>query len=309
MNRALLFASLVLSGPSVAQDLPAPVAAAHDPDCPPEHAKMGHCTPKVASTAPAAPGAVETNLPLGTAPAPAPPKDWYADRLFPGGAMQRSRDAMMKENGGQTFGFVAIDIFEAQPRRGRDAFRWDAEAWYGGDVHRLTLKIEGEGHFGDGIEHAEIQALYSRAIDPYFNLQAGVRQDVGRGPHRTYATIGVEGLAPYWFDVAGTLFVSDKGDVLARLEGHYDQRITQRLILQPRAEITLAAQDMPANGIGAGLSEIELGLRLRYEIVREFAPYIGLSWSAKVGSSAHYARAIRSDTSGLGVVVGIRMWL
>lgn len=249
-----------------------------------------------------------TALPAGNAPAPTPPTDHYAARLFPAAEIDRSHRQMMNENGAQTLGFVVFNLAEYQPRRGRDAFRWDGEAWYGGDINRLTLKTEGEGRFGESVEAAEVQALYSRAIGPYFNAQAGVRQDLGRGPRRTYATVGLEGLAPYWFEVEGALFLSDKGDLLGRLEGYYDQRITQRLVLQPRVELNLAAQDMPANGIGAGLSTAELGLRLRYEIKRQFAPYVGMSWERKVGATARFARAAGEDVRSSGIVMGVRFW-
>ncbi|MGJ3626365.1 copper resistance protein B [Sphingomonas sp. MMS24-JH45] len=173
-----------------------------------------------------------------------------------------------------------LNIAEVQIRDGRDGYRWDGEYWVGGDIHRLAIKTEGEGTFG-GEAGGEVQALYSRAIGPYFNLQAGVRQDLAPGADRTYASVGVEGLAPYWFDVEATAFLSDKGDLLARLEGYYDQRITQRLILQPRVEMNLSAQDVPASGLGTGVTDAEIGLRLRYEIAREFGPYVGVSWERR----------------------------
>jgi copper resistance protein B len=249
-----------------------------------------------------------TDLPAGHAPAPAPPTDRYATRIFPAAEIERSHRQMMNESGAQTFGFVMFNLAEYQPRRGRDGFRWDGEGWYGGDIDRLTIKTEGEGGFGEGVDGAEVQALYSRAIDPYFNAQVGVRQDLGRGARRTYATVGFEGLAPYWFEVEGALFLSDKGDVLGRLEGYYDQRISQRLILQPRVEFNLSAQDVPASRIGAGLSTAEVGLRLRYEIKRQFAPYVGVSWERKVGQTGRYARADGDDVESKGVVAGIRFW-
>ncbi|WP_197423640.1 copper resistance protein B, partial [Novosphingobium sp. CCH12-A3] len=117
-------------------------------------------------------------------------------------------------SGGNNFGQVLLNLFEYQAHSGRDGYRWDGEGFYGGDINRLWLKSEGEGEFGRGIDSAEVQVLYSRAIDPYFNLQGGIRQDFGRGPDRTYATIGVEGLAPGMFEVEGALFLSTKGDVL-----------------------------------------------------------------------------------------------
>ena len=285
-----------------------------DPDCTPEHAKMGHCTPKAADAMSGmenmagASSTTGTDLPPGDAVAPAPPVDWYADRIYPKGEMEHSRHEMMKENGAQTIAFISFNLAEYQARKGRDGFRWDGEAWYGGDINRLTVKSEGEGVFGEGIESAEVQALYSRAIGPYFNAQAGIRQDLGPGPDRTYATIGFEGLAPYWFEVEGALFLSNKGDLLARLEGYYDQRITQKLILQPMAEMNFALQDVPETGVGSGLSDVELGLRLRYEVVKEFAPYVGVEWARKVGDTARFARAAGEDPSGVSFVMGVRAW-
>lgn len=248
-----------------------------------------------------------TALPAGNAPAPSPPMDHYADRFFPASEMERARAAMMRESD-QTLYRVMFNLAEYQAHSGRDGYRWDGEAFVGGDINRLWLKSEGEGSFRDGVESAEIQALYSRAIDPYFNLQAGVRHDFKPGPSRTYATIGFEGLAPYRVDVEGALFLSDKGDLLGRLEGYYDQRITQRLVLQPRIELNLSAQDMPANRLGSGLTDAELGLRLRYEISRQFAPYIGVSYEAKTGRTADFARADGKDPTSTSFVVGLRFW-
>ncbi len=298
------------TGPGAMPGMQMPEASktevATDPDCPAEHAKMGHCTPKTAAQPEQI--AIGTNLEPGNAPAPAPPSDWAADRFYSPAEMARSRDDMMKENGAQTVAFLSFNLAEYQARAGADGFRWDGEGWYGGDINRLTVKTEGEGVFGTGIETAEVQLLYSRAIDPYFNLQAGVRQDWGKGPRRTYATVGFEGLAPYWFEVEGALFVSNKGDVLGRVSGYYDQRITQRLVLQPRAEFNFAAQTIRESDVGSGLSDVELGLRLRYEVVKEFAPYIGVEWARKAGNTARFARAKGEDPNVTNFVAGIRFW-
>lgn len=203
---------------------------------------------------------------------------------------------------------VRLNLAEYQAVKGQDGYRWEGEAWYGGDIHRFVLKSQGEGIFNGQTENAEVQALYSRAIGPYFDLQAGVRYDFKPDPSRTYATIGVEGLAPYFVDTQAAVFLSNKGDVLARIEAAYDQLITQHLILQPRVELNLAAQDVPENDIGAGLTNIELGLRLRYEIKREFAPYIGVSYTRKTGSTADFARAAGEPVGSTSFVVGIRAW-
>jgi copper resistance protein B len=256
------------------------------------------------------PGMAQTGtaLPAGDAPAPPPPMDHYADRFFPASEMSRSRAAMMRAQGGQTLYQVMFNLAEVQARAGRDGYRWDGEAWVGGDINRLWLKSEGEGAFREGVESAEVQALYSRAIGPYFNLQAGVRHDFRPSPTRTYATVGFEGLAPYMFEVEGALFLSNKGEVLGRLEGYYDQRLTQRVTLQPRVEFNLSAQDVPEIRIGSGLTDAELGLRLRYEISRQFAPYIGVSYEAKTGRTADFARADGKDPTTTNFVAGVRFW-
>lgn len=247
-----------------------------------------------------------TALPAGDAPAPKPPMDHYADRDFPAPEMNRARMAMMREQGGRTLYQVMFNLAEYQVRDGRDGYRWDGQAFVGGDINRFWVKSEGEGVFREGIDSAEIQGLYSRAIGPYFNLQGGVRQDFGPGPNRTYATVGFEGLAPYMFEVGGAAFLSNKGELFGRLEGYYDQRITQRLVLQPRVELNLSAQDVPQIRLGSGLTDAELGLRLRYEITRRFAPYIGISYEARTGRTADYARADGKDPTTTSFVAGVR---
>jgi len=239
---------------------------------------------------------------------PAPPSDHAADRLFSPAAMAAARGQLRLEHGGVSSSMVAVNIAEWSPRSGKDSYRWDGEAWFGGDIHRLVLKSEGEGVSGDGLDQAELQALYSRAVGPFFNLQAGVRHDFEPHPGRTYATVGFEGLAPYWFKVSGAAFLSNKGDLSGRLEGSYDQRVTQRLILQPRAEFNLAASDDVATGVGSGLSNAELGLRLRYEIRRVFAPYIGVTYDRQFGKTADYARAAGEGVEDTRLVLGIRAW-
>jgi copper resistance protein B len=249
-----------------------------------------------------------TDLEPGNLPPPPVATDRPADRYFDSRAMAAAQAKLLGEHGGMTFHKVLFNIAEHQAREGRDGYRWDASAWFGGDIDRLALKSEGEGSFGEAIDHGEVQALWSHAVDPYWNVQGGIRQEVGRGPDRTYASIGIEGLAPYWFDLGASAFVSTRGDLLARVEGDIDQRITQRLILQPRVEANFAAQDIPENGIGAGLSTLELGLRLRYEVAREFAPYVGVSWDRRFGETARIARAAGERASSTSFVSGIRFW-
>ena len=159
----------------------------------------------------------------------------------------------------------------------------------------------------DGVEAAEVQALYSRAVARYTDVQVGVRQDFEpRG--RTYATVGVESLFPYWFEAEGALFLSDTGDLLARIEGTYDLRLAQRLVLQPQAELGLSAQDIRETDTGSGFTHLEFGLRLRYEIRREFAPYIGVAYERSLGRTADFARAAGEDVESTSFVVGLRAW-
>lgn len=245
-----------------------------------------------------------------TPPAPPPPvpRDHYADRTFGSAAMAAARATMMRDSGGQRFAQVTFNLAEYRARGGRDGYRWDGEGWFGGDIDRAVVRTEGSGDIRGGVEAAEVQALYSRAIGPYVDLQAGLRQDLGPRPRRTYATLGVEGLLPYMLDAQASLFLSTRGELTGRVEGWYDQRITQRLVLQPRVELNLSAQDVPAARTGAGLSDAELGLRLRYEIAREFAPYVGVSYDAALGHTARYARADGREVRGGSVVAGVRFW-
>lgn len=252
------------------------------------------------------PHAGGTALPAGNAPPPPVPADWYADRSFDPAEMAQVRAAQRRAHGGGTYSQVIVDIAEYRAIGEGGGYAWKAEAWYGGDINRLVLKTEGAGRFRGDLDHAEVEALYSRAIDPYWNLQAGLRYDFE--PSRAYAAVGVEGLAPYWFELEGAVFLSDRGDVFARASGYHDVRLTQRLILQPRAEINLSAQGVPRDRIGAGLSSVELGVRLRYEFAREFAPYVGVHWERSFGDTADFARADGRDVSNASFVAGVRLW-
>jgi len=231
-----------------------------------------------------------------------------ADTAFPAERMDEARAIFRREHGAIRAHSVLIDLLETRIQNGRDGYAWDAQAWYGGAINRLWIKTEGEGEFGERPERAEVQALWSRALDPWFNLQAGIRYDFRPDPQRGYLVVGIEGLAPYWFEVDGALFLSDRGDLSARFEGEYDLRITQRLILQPRLELDLALQNDRAIGVGSGLSNAEAGLRLRYEIVPEFAPYIGVQYERAFGNTADFRRAAGEGAGGWSLLLGVRTW-
>ena len=255
-------------------------------------------------------GAMQSDVPIPQGP---PPPEAFEGPAFAADAfvgaekMAASRASVVREVSGMPVFWFQADRAEYRARGGRDGYLWDVQGYYGGDLDKFWFKSEGEGSFGEKLESAEVQGLWSHAIGPWWDLQAGVRQDL-TGPERTHAVIGVQGLAPYLFEVDAAAFVSTKGDLTARVEAELDQRITQRLILQPRVELNLAAQDIPELGIGAGLDKAEAGLRLRYEFTREFAPYIGIEQEWKLGQSADYARSAGEDPSVTNYVVGVRFW-
>ncbi|GIX20288.1 MAG: hypothetical protein KatS3mg120_1964 [Erythrobacter sp.] len=230
-----------------------------------------------------------------------------ADAIWGATAMAAARAALRRSHGDFPLFWFQGDRLETQLREGVDGFLWDIQGYYGGPTRRLWFKSEGEAARGDGVEEAELQALYAEAIAPFWDVQAGLRQDLA-GPETTHAVIGVQGLAPYMFEIDAALFLSTRGDVTARIEAEIDQRITQRLILQPRVEANLSAQDIPRLGIGAGLDELALGARLRYEFEREFAPYVGIEQSWRGGRGADFARARGEDPSVTSLVAGIRFW-
>lgn len=247
-------------------------------------------------------------------PASGPPPEAFtgpahaADTVFDPAEMAGVREGLRAALGGFRTRGIFIDRLEAQIGNGPDAYLWDLNAWYGGDIDKLWIKSEGEGTFGGELEGTETQALWSHAIGPYFDIQSGVRYDIRPGSNRGHLVLGVQGLAPYFFELDAAAFVSDRGDITARIEAEYDQRITQKLILQPRAEVSFAAQDIPEIGIGSGLSSFEAGLRLRYEFVPEFAPYIGVEWQQKIGDTADFARAAGEDPGRVVFLTGVRIW-
>ena len=230
-----------------------------------------------------------------------------ADAIFGAEAMAKARAENHSAHGDMQTGTLMVERLEARIAKGEDGYLWDIQGWYGGDIDKFVLKSEGEGEFGGSVEDAEVQALWGHAIGPFFDLQAGVRIDL-EPETRSHLVLGVQGLAPYMWHVDGALFLSDRGDLTARIEGEYDQKITQRLILQPRVELELSAQDIPEREVGAGLTKIEPGLRLRYEIAREFAPYVGVEYEAKLGETADIAKAAGEDPDGLKFLLGVRAW-
>jgi copper resistance protein B len=236
------------------------------------------------------------------------PSDHAADAYYDLAAMERARAWLAYESGGMGNSMLLVERLEVRPGPRGGGYAWEAEGWTGGDTDRLAFSTEGEGGFRGRAEQAEVQLLWSHALDPWFNLNIGARQDFRPEPMRTHAVIGIEGLAPYWFHVKGAVFFSHRGDVTARAEVNYDQRLTQRLIAQPAMEVNFSAQRVPEIALGSGVTSVELGLRLRYEIAREFAPYAGVNWERRLGDTARYTRLEGDSPDSLRFIAGVRFW-
>lgn len=202
---------------------------------------------------------------------------------------------------------VMIDKLELRVTDGPDPWVLDADAWIGYDLNKFWFKTEVEHVDGD-TEEAEVQFLYSRAIAPFWDFQVGWRRDIRPKPDRDFLALGFKGLAPYLFEVDSGLFFGESGQVGARLDAEYEYMVTQKLILSPEIELNAYSKNDEEVGIGSGLSDMELGLRLSYEIRREFAPYIGINWTKRFGQTADFAEEEGEDTSDVQFVVGIRVW-
>lgn len=185
---------------------------------------------------------------------------------------------------------------------------YDVQTWYGTTYDRFVIKAEGD--IADGtLEESSTDLLWGHAFNAFFDTQLGVRLDqFNEGKDRQWLAFGVQGLAPYWFEVDVTAYVGDDGRTALSAEAEYELLLTQRLILQPRAELNLYGKDDADNGLGSGLSDLAVGLRLRYEFSRQFAPYIGVEWTDTYGDTADYRRAVGQDTSGTQFVAGLRFW-
>lgn len=202
---------------------------------------------------------------------------------------------------------LKVDKLELRDVDEGTALVWDAQAWAGKDLNKLWIKSEGE-QVDNEIEEGDVEVLYSRAIAPFWDLQAGWRHDFHPTPSRDWAAFGVKGLAPYLFEVDATAYAGESGRLAASLDVEYEYMFTQKLILTPELEMNFYSKDDEAVGIGSGLSAMEAGLRLRYEIVREFAPYIGVNWWRKFGNTADYAKAEGGESGDAQFVAGFRLW-
>ncbi len=206
-----------------------------------------------------------------------------------------------------TMATLMVDRLEAVRGKEGSWRLYDLKAMYGSDYNRIVLKSEGE-IANDSLMESSTQLLWSHAIDTYWNSELGLRYDSGEGENQSWLAMGVQGLAPYWFEVGASAYLGDGGRSAVGLSAEYELLFTQKLILQPRVETTLYGKDDPERGLGSGLSSVTAGLRLRYEVRREFAPYIGIEWAGTYGDTADYVRAAGGQTDDTRVVAGLRFW-
>ena len=206
-----------------------------------------------------------------------------------------------------SFGALRVNRLERVYTRDGNATAYDAQAWFGRDYDRLVLKAEGDAARGK-LQDARTEVLWGHAVATFWDTQLGVRYDSGVGPDRGWLVFGIQGLAPYWFEVDATAYVGNNGRTALRLEAEYELLLTQRLILQPRIEVNLYGRRDQARDVGSGLADGAAGLRLRYEITRQIAPYVGVEWAGKFCESADFARAAAEKRSETRWVAGVRFW-
>jgi copper resistance protein B len=232
---------------------------------------------------------------------PDPPQHPMGDMSYP------QMVAVMQMDDTARTSKVLFDQLEWRNAAQGSALDWDAEGWYGGDTNKVWLRSEGERVAGT-TQNARADLLWDHTFARWWSVQAGGRQDFGAGPARTWAAVGVQGLAPYWFNTEATFYVGEQGRTAMRLKSEYELLLTQRLILQPEGEANLYGKSDPARQLGSGLSDLELGLRLRYEVRREFAPYIGVVWARQFGGTADRVREAGGNPSDVQFVAGVRAW-
>jgi copper resistance protein B len=225
----------------------------------------------------------------------------------------REMASMMEMDDTARFGKVMLDQLEWRNGDGGESrAAWDAQAWYGGDYDKFWVKTEGDYVGSDpdkGLHEASVDALWNRVFSRWWSVESGVRRDFGSGASGTWAALGIQGLAPQWFQTEATFYASDGGRTAMRLKVSYDLLLTQRLVLQPYAEANLYGRADPQQRVGSGLSDLELSMRLRYELRRELAPYLGLVWLHRFGGTADFARTDGVHGAGEAeLAAGLRAW-
>lgn len=280
-----LLLAIALPAATLAEEMPDMDHSGHSMGGMSGHSMPGHGTPST-------PARSRTPIPAIT----------DADRaaVYTSHAGHRIHDAAINS-------FFLAEKLEWQDANAGSALAWDLSGWVGGDIDRLWLRSEGERVNGQ-TDEAEVQALWGHAISPWWELVAGARQDFEPGTPQTWAALGIQGTALANFDVEATMFIGEAGQTAARLEADYDLLLTNDWILQPTAELNFHGKDDPQRGTGPGLSNSEIGLRLRYEISPQVAPYIGVTWNRSYGKTADYAREEGGDPSEARLVLGLRLW-
>lgn len=231
-----------------------------------------------------------------------------ADAYYDADAMRAARARLRVEHGATSQTMVMADRLEYRSGDSDDAILWDTEAWYGNDSNKLVLESSGSvGMASDDVEDAEVQVLWSHAVTPFFDLRTGVRYDLEPGG-LGYGVIGLNGLAPYFFDVDAAAFISADGDLSAAIEIEYSWLFTQKLVLLSRTEIAFSAQQVPALETGSGLTDIAQSLRLLYAVTGQFRPYLGIEWNRTFGGTADYLSAAGDDVDDVLVITGISFW-
>lgn len=290
-----------------------------------DHGAMPGMTPKAAETAGGMPGMDHGSQPASQqsmgvmdhgemkmqgGPAPADARDPHAysgGYTLESGPYARTGPRELRLADEHNFGALLVDRLEWAHTRDGNSTAYDAQAWFGRDYDRLVVKAEGDVAKGK-LEEARTELLWGHAIATFWDTQLGVRYDSGAGPDRGWLAFGVQGLAPYWFEVDAAAYVGDEGRTALRLGAEYELLLTQKLVLQPRIELNLYGKSDQARGIGSGLSEAQTGLRLRYEFTRQFAPYIGVERVSTFGQTADLARAEGEKTGETRWVAGVRFW-
>lgn len=273
----------------------------HHPHDGMDHEGMDHAMPSApTSTATACQCPANADTPLPREPIP---PITAADRAA---AFPVLRDHGMAHGASRT-GYLLVDRLEGWDNAHGSGQAWEARGWYGGDIDRLWLRSDGERE-GGRTTASSLELAYGRAISPWWDVLIGARQAFAPGRARTSAAFGVQGMAPYKFEVSAMLYVGEGGHASLHLEGEYDLLLTNRLILQPRLEAELAARNDPAHRIGSGLTSVEGGLRLRYELTRRFAPYVGVEHVRSFGDTADLRRADGEAARETRWVAGLRFW-
>lgn len=268
------------------------------------HSMPGMAMPPASAPQSAAPAPSATSASQGQ---PATGTQSRADPNTPRPAENTSGPTSQPVSDKMVFYQVLLDQVEMTRSRDGTGLAWDVQGWVGRDYSRLWIKSEGERRDGR-TQDGRVDLLWSKPVAAFWDLQAGLRHDLGEGPKRNWAALGIQGVAPYWFDVEATLYLGSSGRSALRLKSEYQFALSQRTFLAPEIEADFYSRNDPERRIGSGLSDVSFGLRLRHELRREFAPYIGVNWTRRMGGTADLARAAGERTSERQVVLGVRSW-